>query len=320
MTAAPTTDVTLDVDTRPSHRPYRATVQSVTRLAQNYLRITFTCPRFEHFGTHRLDQRIKLLLPLPDGTLADLGCDSTDPGEPYGWYAEWRDLPEDRRSPMRTYTVRAVDTAARTVTIDFVCHGDTGPASRWARRAVPGDQILISGPDSRSDTCHLGIDFKPGTAEHLLLAGDETAAPAICAILEMLPPTRDVHAFIEVPSDGDVLPLSIPDSFQVTWLPRNHDRVGELVVPAVTRWLDEHPEIVAAAASPRPQVVEDLDVDTQILWDSPEPAPGEFYAWLAGESAVIKTMRRALVTARSIDRRRVAFMGYWRDGQSERSA
>ncbi|WP_268921354.1 SIP domain-containing protein [Serinibacter arcticus] len=93
------------------------------------------------------------------------------------------------------------------------------------------------------------------------------------------------------------------------------------MLPAVTRWLDDHPAIVSAAAAPRPQNLDDVDVDTQGLWESPEAVgSGELYAWLAGESAVIKAMRRALVTGRGIDRKRVAFMGYWREGQSERNA
>jgi NADPH-dependent ferric siderophore reductase len=43
----------------------------------------------------------------------------------------------------------------------------------------------------------------------------------------------------------------------------------------------------------------------------------DFYAWLAGESSVIKTLRRFLVSETGIDRKRVAFMGYWRLGKSE---
>ena len=311
---------TLASASRPASRPYRARVASVTRLSEHYRRVVFTSPRFEHFGTDRLDQRIKLVFPLADGHLADLGADLDEPGEAFAWYGAWRATPSEERNPIRTYTVRRVDTAARTVTVDFVCHGDLGPASSWVQRAGAGDEIVLVGPDGRSEQSSLGIDFRPGTAHHLLLAGDETAAPAIAAILEMLPAARDVHAFIEVPRDGDVLALDHPENFSVTWLPRGHDRVGELLLPAVTRWLDEHPEIVAAAAAPRPQRLEDVDVDAEILWDSPEIAgSGELYAWLAGESAVIKTMRRALVTNRGIDRKRVAFMGYWREGQDERT-
>ena len=41
------------------------------------------------------------------------------------------------------------------------------------------------------------------------------------------------------------------------------------------------------------------------------------YAWLAGEAGAIKTLRRHLVTDRGVDRRAVAFMGYWRQGRAE---
>ena len=61
-----------------------------------------------------------------------------------------------------------------------------------------------------------------------------------------------------------------------------------------------------------------MDVDVDLLWDSPEAADGEFYAWTAGEAAMVKTIRRMLVTDHGVDRKRVAFMGYWRAGQSER--
>jgi NADPH-dependent ferric siderophore reductase len=55
------------------------------------------------------------------------------------------------------------------------------------------------------------------------------------------------------------------------------------------------------------------------LWDSPDPAGQGFYAWMAGEAAAVKALRRAIVTDRGVDRRQVAFMGYWRRGQAERN-
>jgi NADPH-dependent ferric siderophore reductase len=64
--------------------------------------------------------------------------------------------------------------------------------------------------------------------------------------------------------------------------------------------------------------VADIDVDRELLWDSPEDGDGEFYAWIAGEAATVKTLRRLLVTQHGVDRKRVAFMGYWRLGQAER--
>ena len=43
----------------------------------------------------------------------------------------------------------------------------------------------------------------------------------------------------------------------------------------------------------------------------------DLYAWIAGESRVVTGLRRALVRDLGLDRRQVAFMGYWRLGRAE---
>ena len=61
------------VRTRPAYRPYAATVAEVQRLSPHFVRVAFTGPDFDVFGTAGLDQRVKLILPLEDGTLSDIG-------------------------------------------------------------------------------------------------------------------------------------------------------------------------------------------------------------------------------------------------------
>ena len=84
----------------------------------------------------------------------------------------------------------------------------------------------------------------------------------------------------------------------------------------------------AATLAPagRGSEVEEIDIDADILWEVPRTAKGgaalksaALYAWLAGEAGAIKTLRRHLVSDCGVDRRRVAFMGYWRLGQAERA-
>ena len=61
----------------------------------------------------------------------------------------------------------------------------------------------------------------------------------------------------------------------------------------------------------------------EVLWEVPEATGASesgFYAWLAGEAGVIRHLRRHLVAERGVDRRAVAFMGYWRRGRSEDGA
>lgn len=61
----------------------------------------------------------------------------------------------------------------------------------------------------------------------------------------------------------------------------------------------------------------DSDAD-ELLWDTPEEtAAADLYAWVTGEASVVRTLRRHLVGARGLDRRQVAFMGYWREGLAD---
>lgn len=302
---------------RPAYRPYRAAVAEIRRLSPLFTRVRFRCEDFEHFGTECLDQRIKLVFPLADSGFSDLGVDDEEAHYAGDWYARWRALPEHRRNPFRTYTVRTIDPDRRLLDIDFVVHGDGGPAARWLLSATPGDELVVIGPDARSEHRGVGIDWRPGDARELLLAGDETAAPAIASILEALPAGRRAHAFIEVPHPADVLDLRVPAHATVTWLHRGEAVTGDALEPAIRRWLADNGRVVAAAAAPGRQPLDDVDVDLDILWESPETGGTGFYAWIAGESAAVKTLRRMLVREHGIDRSRVAFMGYWRRGRAE---
>ena len=67
------------------------------------------------------------------------------------------------------------------------------------------------GPDARYDGVHGGVDFQPPPRTGaVLLAGDETAVPAIAAILERLPATTVGETLLEVPLGDDALELVAP--------------------------------------------------------------------------------------------------------------
>jgi NADPH-dependent ferric siderophore reductase len=291
----------------PSYRPFAVSVARVQRLSANFTRVTFTGPDLNQFGTAGLDQRIKVILPLPG-----LGV-STFPQDD-DWYGAWRNLPDERRNPIRTYTVRNARPEHREVDIDFVTHGDAGPASRWVRAALVGDEIAIVGPLADGDNPSVGIEWAPGNANTVLIAGDETAAPAICAILAALPRDARGCAHIEVPATDDILETSAPAGVTVTWLPRNGAAHGSALETAVKGWTARFITAHHTGAD-----LPDVDIDEGILWEVPDGSAldGELYAWLAGEASMIKRMRRFLVSEVGIDRRQVAFMGYWRDGRAE---
>lgn len=316
MTSAP-----LKVD-RPAYRPYRASVARLVRLTPHFVRVTFTGDDFDTFGTDGLDQRLKIVFPIAGHGISDFGADDEQTIADGSWYTRWRALPDPQRNPFRTYTVRGIRPLQRELDVDMVSHGDgdynSGPASRWLNQATVGDEVVIIGPDAGSMHSAVGIDWHPGAAAQLLLAGDETAAPAICAILESLPEGRRAQAFIETPDGSDRLPVNLPNGCSLVWLHRGDLPVGMRLEPAVRGWVADHLADIRPALAPSAQPLDDVDVDLELLWDSPQTVPdGHFYAWLAGEAAAIKALRRFLVTETGLDRKRVAFMGYWRAGRAE---
>lgn len=285
---------------------YPATVRvaRVEQLSPHLLRIAFHGGDLARLGWDGPDQRIKLVLPLPDGRLPRL---------PEGdeWYARWRALPDADRPPMRTYTIRGADPAARELVVDFVVHGDEGPASRWAVRARAGDELVALVPDATGGDAG-GWEWRPGGADTLLLAGDETALPAIAAILESLPGDATAAVLVEVPSAADELPLVRPAGVTLDWLPRDGRAYGARLETAVREWADGALRSGGASDEPEP-----FDAD-DVLWEVPATPDGPgLFAWLAGEAGAITRIRRHLVKDLGVDRSRVAFMGYWKLGRAE---
>jgi NADPH-dependent ferric siderophore reductase len=292
---------------------FETVVARVQALGPSMRRITLTGPRLGDFGVAGDDQRVKLVLAPDPSAFAELRAAGAE------WYPALCALPEERRPVLRTYTVRAARPELAEVDLDVVLHGvddgHAGPAATWAAQAVVGDPVVLMGPDRPGRGRAWGVEWAPPvTASCLLLAGDETALPAVGAILESLPAGRRAVAVLEVPQAGDVQDLRLPEGSSVRWLARADRPRGELLVPAVHAALVELGVAAAPAAVP-----EDVDLDAEPLWEVPEdPAAGAgCYAWLAGEAGVVKRLRRHLVADLGVDRRSVAFMGYWREGRAE---
>ena len=307
---------TIETDSRPSYRPFRVRVLRVRVLSEHFTRVTFTGDDLDTFGTLGLDQRINLVFPIDGVGLSDCGWDDEQPMAEGHWYSRWRALSNDVRNPLRVYTVRAIRPYERELDVDFVVHGD-GPAARWLAAAAPGDDLIVIGPDARSENSHVGSDWHPGAARNLLLVGDATAAPAIAAILESLPPERSAHAIIEVPDAADAITLTHSARVTVDWIERGAAVPGGTLLPAVHDWVASRPEIVDSTLAEISQSVEESSDPDAILWDVPvAPTGASLYAWVAGEASAITSIRRYLVRDVGIDRGQVAFMGYWRNGRS----
>ncbi|MCA6092802.1 siderophore-interacting protein [Streptomyces sp. SCA3-4] len=245
----------------------RARVIRTERLTPHMVRVVLGGDGLAGLGTGEYsDHYVKLLFPV-EGVVYP---------EPFDIEAVRRDMPRDQWPRTRTYTVRSFDRAACELTIDFVHHGDEGLAGPWAAGARPGEEILFLGP---------GGAYAPDpAADWHLLAGDESALPAIAASLEQMPEGAVVHAFVEVADADEEQKLRLPAGVEVTWLHRGGRPVGELLVEAV-RSLDF-------------------------------PA-GAVHAFVHGEAGFVRELRRHLRMEREVPRERLSISGYWRRGHDE---
>lgn len=316
--------MTVDVEAvAPTVLIAEARVHRAQRLSPAFVRVALESEAFVDLADAELDTRFKMIFPGPTGELPLI------PEQPDEWYAQWMSTPDDTRSPMRTYTVRDVveEDGKRLLVVDLVVHeeGPHGPACAWALAARPGDVIQVIAPHRATDS-YGGVEFAPGEAKDLLVIGDETALPAVARILAEWEPGRRGRVFVEVPSADDVLELDQPDSVSVRWVVRDGTEQGRLLVETVRSHLGLAPLDPTVLPA---DVSSDLDVE---VWETPRysssgeeiapteaPSAADRYAWIAGESWLVKALRRSLVSELGLDRGAVAFMGYWRVGVAMRS-
>ncbi|WDZ89494.1 siderophore-interacting protein [Nocardiopsis sp. HUAS JQ3] len=255
----------------------RAEVARVVDVTPNMRRITLTGDDltagrmgggFERpaFRSDGFDDHVKLVIPPTDGPLPHVG---TQEEKRFAWNPEVLALTRD-------YTVRSYDPEANTFDIDVVRH-DHGLAAAWAFRARPGDRIHFAGPKS----CALRND----EAEWHLLAGDETALPAIGRWLEEAPEGTRGHVIVEVPTEADRQDIPTAADVSVEWLVR-----GGLPAGTGTRLFDA----VRRVAVPDQRV----------------------YAWVGGEAMTIAPIRRYLRGDLGLPKEDVEVVGYWRRPRS----
>lgn len=178
-----------------------------------------------------------------------------------------------KRKPVnvRAYTIRHFRAETLELDLDILLHGDS-PGSVWARIVQPGEQISFIGPRH---------DYRGApNAEWQLFAGDESALPAIAAILESLPEGTQAYAFIEVHDQADEVPIETSADVNLTWLYRGD---------------------ASAKGSPLLE---------QALKTFSLPG-GRGYCWVAGNSGVVKNIRKHITSEWQFARDQMFTMGYW---------
>ncbi len=179
----------------------------------------------------------------------------------------------------RYYTLRRINAREGWLDIDFVLHHPAGPGSSFARHAKPGDICAISAPCGRG--------ARP--AQRYLIAGDETALPAIARIAESLPAQACGSFFLELASVQERILFDMPAGMSVHWLYR-----------------DGQP------APSSHQLEERVRLELARL---PAPDP-TLFVWLAGEWNLASRLRPLLATYKP----QSICVAYWRAESSKELA
>lgn len=252
-------------------------VKATRLITPHMARITFVGPDLHRFVSVSPDQQVKLFFSRTDGD-PEVPPRPED-GDIMTWHRAYLAMPDDIRPWLRAYTIRAHRPDVAEIDIDFVLHGDEGPASAWAGQARPGQVLGMLGP---SPSHHATV----GEHDWQLLVGDETALPAIAANLEALPDGARALAYIEVPNADEEQDLVTSAGIRVRWIHRDDRRPGALL-------------------------------DALRASDLPD---GRGFAWIAGEAGMVREVRRHLVNERGIDKKAIAFTGYWRRNLTQDAA
>lgn len=186
--------------------------------------------------------------------------------------------PDDRRPSTRYYTIRRIDAERGEIEIDFVIHADAGPGSIFAEEARPGAVCGVAGP--------LGRSIRP--SKRYLLAGDETALPAIARILETLPRNSAGSAYVEIADERERADIRKPEGFDLHWLIRDG------AAPGTTDLLGD-----AVKASP-------------------ELTRSDLFVWAACEAKTAEAVRNHLRSAIGLPREQHLVVAYWRRGGGAR--
>jgi NADPH-dependent ferric siderophore reductase len=245
----------------------RARVRSVERITPHVIRIVLGGEELAGFGAGEFtDHYIKLLFAQPGVVYP----------EPLDMDEVRRVMPREQWPRTRTYTVRSWDPQELEVAIDVVHHGDEGLAGPWAIGAQPGEEVLFTGP---------GGAYAPSAqADWHLLAGDESALPAIAVSLERLPAGAPARVFVEVAGTEEEQKLATAGDAEIVWLHRGEGAVGDALVAAVR---------------------------------AVEFPPGAVHAFVHGEANFVKKLRRFLRVDRGLPREQLSISGYWRLGSDE---
>jgi NADPH-dependent ferric siderophore reductase len=255
--------VSEQVRTRREPPPFRrAALRHVEDLTPRLRRVVLGGPDLAGMPTPEPAASVRLLLP-PSGRRKIIWPT---------WTGNQFELPSGERAPIRTFTPRSLD--GDSLTLDLVLH-ERGATIDWIHAARLGDEVAVSGPGR-------GYDIDP-EAGSFLLAGDESALPAVGQLLEALPTDVTVTVHVEIAERSAQLDLPAHPGATIVW----HE--------------------ADAGASPGDRFVTAIEA----IEDLPDRI------WVAGEAAAVQRVRKHLFDGRGIARSAATIRGYWKVGRAE---
>lgn len=179
-----------------------------------------------------------------------------------------------RAAPSREYTPLAW--GEDWLDVEFAVHGDEGTAAPWAANAPLGSTVGVGGPR--------GSMVLEGEPDGWLLAGDETAIPAIRRFAARIP--AGVPARIAIEVRGPEHELTLDAAVPVEWIHRGDAPAGSALIAFL---------------------------ESLVTGDRPGLAP---FVFVAAESSIVKP-GRALLERWDIDTAQAVVKGYWKRGEAE---
>ncbi|MFC8680070.1 siderophore-interacting protein [Microbacterium ureisolvens] len=238
----------------------RATLVAREWLTRSYVRVRLQGPELAGFTSLGADDHIRIFFPDGDPqTVEELRAAPSREYTPLAWGEDWLDL-------------------------EFAIHGDptagtAGVAAAWAATAPLGGLAGVGGPR--------GSKVLTGRPDAWLLAGDETAVPAMRRFARAMDPAAVGRILVEVTDAAHELAIDAPAGVVVEQVHRGD----------------------AAAGSALATRLDALDAQ-----DRPD---GSVFAFVAAEQSIVKPGRALLLDRWSLDADQIIVKGYWKRGETE---
>ncbi|WP_193597951.1 siderophore-interacting protein [Microbacterium sp. YJN-G] len=221
-------------------------------LAPGYVRVRLQGADLAGFDSRGSDDHMRLFFAAaPTSSVEELRAAPSREYTPLAWGEDWLD-------------------------VEFAVHGDEGVGAPWAASAPLGSFVGVGGPRGSAV-----ITGAPGA---WLLAGDETAIPAIRRFATLIPEGTPARIVIEVLSAEHEVAIDAP--VEVEWLHRGDAPAGS----ALITFLDGLGEADAVGDDP--------------------------FCFIAAEQSIVKP-GRALLARWGVDVAKAVVKGYWKRGETE---